>query len=67
LLQVAGSEPDTVKEMFQLTAAQEVVHRREVLLARLKERGALAIEVSSGEVSAALVNSYLEVKAKNRL
>ncbi len=31
-----------------------MVHRRELLLARLRERGALALEVSSGAVSPAL-------------
>ena len=67
LARAADASPQTVEQMFQVTAAQEVLHRREVLLARLRERGALAIEVSSARLSAALVNSYLEVKAKNRL
>jgi hypothetical protein len=53
--------------MFQIAAAQEVIHRRELLLARLRERGALALEVSSGSLSPTLVNSYLEVKQRNQL
>jgi len=44
-----------------------MVHRRELLLARLRERGALAMEVSSGTVSAVLVNAYLQIKERNQL
>jgi len=43
------------------------VHRRELLLARLRERGSLALEVSSGAISPALVNSYLQIKERNQL
>jgi len=43
------------------------VHRRELLLARLRERGALALEVNSGSVSPILVNSYLQIKERNQL
>ena len=53
--------------MYQVAAAQEMVHRRELLLARLRERGALALEVDSGVVSPALVNSYLQIKERNQL
>jgi uncharacterized protein (DUF58 family) len=65
--ELAAEEPKDEEQMFQIAAAQEVIHRRELLLARLRERGALALEVSSGTLSPALVNSYLEVKQRNRL
>jgi uncharacterized protein (DUF58 family) len=65
--ELAAEEPKDAEQMFQIAAAQEVIHRRELLLARLRERGALALEVSSGTLSPALVNSYLEVKQRNRL
>ncbi|HWF91906.1 MAG TPA: DUF58 domain-containing protein, partial [Terriglobales bacterium] len=63
----AAKEPRSVTEMFQTTAAQEMMHRREVLLARLRQRGALAVEVSSASASTAVVNSYLDVKQRNLL
>ncbi len=63
----AARRPDTVSEMYQVTAAQEVIHRRELLLARLRERGALAVEAQSGELAPLLVNSYLRIKQKNQL
>jgi len=65
--ELAAEEPKDEEQMFQIAAAQEVIHRRELLLARLRERGALALEISSGTLSPALVNSYLEVKQRNRL
>jgi uncharacterized protein (DUF58 family) len=67
LMEVAAREPKTVSEMYLTTAAQEMLHRREFLLARLRQRGALAVEVSSAAASAAVVSSYLEVKERNLL
>jgi len=64
---LALNRPDTVPDMYQISAAQEVIHRRELLLARLRERGALAVEVESGELAATLVNSYLQVKQQDQL
>jgi uncharacterized protein (DUF58 family) len=67
LNQLASQSPGDIHEMFQTAAAQEVVHRRELLLARLRERGALALETSSGKLSTTLVNSYLEIKQRSQL
>ena len=64
---LAATKPENVDQMYQIAAAQEVVHRRELLLARLRERGALAMETSSGRLSTAVVNSYLEIKQRSQL
>jgi len=64
---LAAETPRTEAEMYQVAAAQETVHRREMLLARLRERGALALEVTSGAVSPVLVNAYLQIKERNQL
>jgi uncharacterized protein (DUF58 family) len=63
----ASHRPESVREMYQVSAAQEVIHRREQQLARLRERGALATEVDSAELAPMLVNSYLHIKQKNQL
>jgi len=63
----ASHRPESIREMYQVSAAQEVIHRRELLLARLRERGALATEVDSAELAPMLVNSYLDIKQKNQL
>jgi uncharacterized protein (DUF58 family) len=65
--QLAAKTPQSESEMYQVAAAQEMVHRRELLLARLRERGALAFEVSSGAISPPLVNAYLQIKERNQL
>jgi len=65
--ELADREPATEREMFQVAAAQEVVHRRELLLARLRDRGILALEADSATLSPTVVNSYLEIKERNRI
>ncbi|MGO9405570.1 MAG: DUF58 domain-containing protein [Terriglobales bacterium] len=65
--ELAAKRPNNETEMYQVAAAQEMVHRRELLLARLRERGALALEVNSGAVSPLLVNAYLQIKERNQL
>jgi uncharacterized protein (DUF58 family) len=65
--ELAAKRPQSETEMYRVAAAQEMVHRRELLLARLRERGALAMEVSSGAISPMLVNSYLRIKERNQL
>ncbi len=67
LAALAWSEPESVTKMYRATAAQEALHRREVLLAKLRQRGALALEVNSAAASLTLVNSYLDVKQRNLL
>ncbi|MFZ0731616.1 MAG: DUF58 domain-containing protein [Candidatus Sulfotelmatobacter sp.] len=64
---LAAKTPQSEAAMYRIAAAQEMVHRRELLLARLRERGALAIEVSSGIVSPVLVNAYLQIKERSQL
>jgi uncharacterized protein (DUF58 family) len=63
---VAARKPETAHQMFETAAAQEVAHRRDLLLARLRARGALAVEARSA-FSPMLVNLYLELKQRNRL
>lgn len=64
---LAARHPQDEEQMYQVAAAQEMVHRRELLLARLRERGALALEVSSGAISPVVVNSYLQIKERSQL
>jgi uncharacterized protein (DUF58 family) len=65
LSELAAKEPASVPQMHLMAAAQEMMHRREGLLARLRHKGALAVEIDSAGASAAVVNSYLEVKQRN--
>ncbi len=67
LQKMATLEPKTPARMYEASAAQEVIQRRQVLLARMRDRGVLLVEVNVAAMSAAVVNSYLNIKQQNRL
>ena len=59
--------PRNSQQMYETVAAQEMVFRRELLLGRLREHGALCLEVAPHELSAAVLNQYLSVKERNMI
>lgn len=67
LTQLADTRPETADQMYRRAAAQDLLHRRETLLARLRERGAMTIETDPQEMTAAVLNRYLEVKERAML
>jgi uncharacterized protein (DUF58 family) len=67
LLALARRAPESVTEMYETAAAQEVAHRRERLLAKLRGGGARALETSAGGLSLTVVNAYLDVKQRGRV
>lgn len=64
---LAALVPDTDRDLYRVMAAQEMVERRAVLLGQLRQRGAMAIEVGSAELTGTVVNRYLGVRARNLL
>jgi uncharacterized protein (DUF58 family) len=64
LRQTAGMRPENQQQMFAGAAAQEMVHWRELLLARLRQRGALTLETYPEEMTSFVLNRYLEIKEK---
>lgn len=65
--EVAAAPPGSVESMYSTAAAQEVLHRRELLLSRLRQSGALAFEVEPSGLSAAIINQYLQLKQRSQL
>jgi uncharacterized protein (DUF58 family) len=63
----AALAPDNPQQMYRTVAAQELVFRRELLLGRLREHGALCLEVAPHQLSAAVLNQYLSIKERNRI
>jgi uncharacterized protein (DUF58 family) len=57
-------EPKNAEEMFASTAAQEILERRRAAIVRLRQQGVLVVETTPGEVGAAAITKYLEVKAQ---
>ena len=65
--QAAAMMPESVDAMFETAAAQELLARRELLLRRLQERGAMALETQPEFLAASVLNRYLEVKEQGIL
>ncbi|UWZ84298.1 DUF58 domain-containing protein [Occallatibacter riparius] len=61
---IASARPKTVDEMFRAAAAQEMAGRRELLLARLREQGALTMDLDPEKLTSAVLNQYLTVKER---
>lgn len=64
---LVARRPSSIEEMYRYVAAQEIIQRRELLLRRLRERGALALELEPGRLASGLVNQYLQVKERSLL
>jgi uncharacterized protein (DUF58 family) len=67
LQRTAAAVPENVDQMFVGAAAQELANRRALLLAKVRDRGALAMEADWRNLSTLLVNEYLNVKERNQI
>jgi uncharacterized protein (DUF58 family) len=61
---IAQVRPKNVEQMFRATAAQEMAGRRELLLARLQEQGALTLDLNPDALTSSVLNRYLMVKER---
>jgi uncharacterized protein (DUF58 family) len=61
---IARTRPNNVEQMFRAAAAQEMAGRRELLLARLNERGALTLDLDPEALTSLVLNQYLSVKER---
>ncbi|HTB98829.1 MAG TPA: DUF58 domain-containing protein [Terracidiphilus sp.] len=61
---IAGARPKSVEQMFRAAAAQEMAGRREILLARLHEQGALTLNLNPESLTSTVLNQYLTVKER---
>jgi len=67
LRELVANPPQNPSEMYRYSAALEIVQRRGILLRRVRQQGALTLEVDPRGLSTALVNRYLEVKERSML
>ena len=61
---IAHARPKNVEQMFRATAAQEMATRRELLLARMHEQGALTLDLHPEALTSTVLNQYLQVKER---
>jgi hypothetical protein len=67
-----GAAPATSRraaelELYTRGAAAELVSWREGLIRTLKNQGALILDVDPSDLTAGLINRYLEIKARHLL
>lgn len=63
--EAAAAVPTSGAEAFDTAVASELAQERREILRVLRAQGALVLDVAPGELSAAVVNKYLEIKARN--
>jgi len=61
---IAQARPKNVEQMFRAAAAQEMAGRRELLLARLHEYGALTLDLNPEALTSSVLNQYLAIKER---
>ena len=61
---IAQARPNNVEQMFRSAAAQEMAGRRELLLARLHEQGALTLDLNPEQLTSSVLNNYLTIKER---
>lgn len=61
---IARARPGNLEQMFRSAAAQEMAGRRELLLARLHEQGALTLDLNPEALTSSVLNQYLTVKER---
>jgi len=61
---IARAIPDNIEQMFRSAAAQEMATRRELLLARMREQGAVTLDTLPGHMTASVLNHYLSIKER---
>ena len=61
---IARAVPANVEEMFRSAAAQEMASRRELLLARLRDQGAITLDTLPNQMTASVLNHYLSIKER---
>ncbi len=67
IFEFADNPADAGPQLYRSAAAAEVLCWRNQVLTRLRHRGALVVDTFPDQISAPLVNQYLEIKAKHML
>jgi hypothetical protein len=58
---------DSSTELFEVAAAEELVSAREGALQRMRSAGVSVLDISPLRMTAAVVNRYLDLKARSSL
>ncbi|MCL5283894.1 MAG: DUF58 domain-containing protein [Armatimonadetes bacterium] len=67
VLRAVDAEPQVPDDVYQKGVALQVIADRELALAALRQRGILVVDAPAHQLSASLVNRYLEIKRRGLL
>ena len=67
LLAAARPSSSATEAVYLGAAAEELVQEREEALARMRRAGVAVLDVSASQMATAVVNRYLEIKARRFL
>ncbi len=67
VVQAAHQQPEDSQSTFQRMAAAQLLEQRQITLDHLRQQGVLTLDVPANQLSIAVINRYLELKAKTML
>ena len=67
VVQAAQQRPEDSQSAYQRMAAAQLLDQRQITLDHLRQQGVLSLDVPANQLSIAVINRYLELKAKTML
>jgi uncharacterized protein (DUF58 family) len=67
VVQLARQIPRNSVSVYERAVAEQLVDERTLILEKLRQRGVLTLDVPANQLTVAVVNKYLELKARGRI
>ncbi len=67
VVQLAQQIPRDSVGVYERAVAEQLVEERALILEKLRQRGVLTLDVPANQLTVAVVNQYLELKARGRI
>jgi uncharacterized protein (DUF58 family) len=64
---VVSNPPETARDLFTQSVAEEIIHLREAALRLVESQGGLALDVTAAALAPAILEKYLQVKERGLL
>ncbi len=67
VVELAHIAPQDSPSVYQRAVAEQLLHERTLTMESLRQRGVLTLDVPANQLTIAVVNKYLELKARGRI
>jgi uncharacterized protein (DUF58 family) len=67
VIELARQVPRDSVSVYERAVAEQLVDERTLILEKLRQRGVLTLDVPANQLTIAVVNKYLELKARGRI